>query len=286
MDQYQFENKGNQIHCETTGSAASSTALIFLHGLASNATRWHELMSNIGFKNKVYLLAMDLRGHGHSMTYEHYNRKDWCSDVRTLVDNLNKDTILIGHSMGAQVALEYAAHNQNHLRGLLLIDPVFPQALTGVLKNVARFRWLLATVTVVLRLFHRVGIGRRQYPYRDLQKLDQETRRYLAENPDKDIAELYMDPFADLEYIPLVNYLQDQFEVTRKLPALDNIKIPVMVLLSSGASTSDVETNREILSTIPDLEIKTIIADHWLLTEKPDEAREIIEAWCRQKLDM
>jgi len=286
IETYQFENHGNLIHCETVGSPSSETVMIFLHGLASNATRWHELMSNLDMNEKSYLLAMDLRGHGHSMTYRKFTRQDWCNDIQALINTTNRPTILVGHSMGAQIALDYASQNQAHLQGLLLIDPVFPQALTGILKKVSRLRWLIAGVTFMLRVIHRLGIGRRQYPYRDLQELDQQTRRFLADNPDKEIADLYMDPFADLKYIPLVNYLQDQFEVTRKLPPLKKITVPVMVLLSSGASTSNVANNRKMLSTLPDLEIRTIAADHWLLTEKPDEARDIIKTWCRQKLEI
>lgn len=286
MDSYQFENNGQHIHCETAGLATSETSIIFLHGLASNATRWRELISNFSLKDKSYLLAVNLRGHGHSMSYQHYRRSDWCDDVRTLVEKLDKPTILVGHSMGAQIALDYATQNPSQLRGLLLIDPVFRQALTGVLRKVAHFRWLFNVVAFTLGAFNRMGIHKRRYPYRDLQKLDQQTRTFLVENPDKDIAELYMDPFVDLEFMPVANYLKDLVEVSRKLPPLEHIDVPVLVLLSSGASTSNIEINREILSEIPNLEIKTIHADHWLLTEKPDEARTIIEAWCKQKLEL
>ncbi len=286
IDSYQFDSKGLPIHCETMGSVSSDSAIIFLHGLASNATRWRELTSNFSLRDKSYLLAMDLRGHGHSMTFQHYQRRDWCTDVGTLIEILNKPTILVGHSMGAQIALDYAAQDQTHLRGLLLIDPVFPQALTGVLKNVAHFRWLFNLVAFSLGALNRMGIHKRHYPYRDLQKLDLKTRTFLAENPDKDIADLYMNPFTDLRYMPIANYLKDLVEVSRKLPSLADIDVPVLVLLSSGASTSNVKTNRKILSQIPDLEIKTIHADHWLLTEKPVEARTIIEAWCKERLDL
>jgi len=286
MDKYQFENSGMHIHCETKGSANSETSIIFLHGLASNASRWRELISSFSLKNKSYLLAMDLRGHGYSMSYQHYRRSDWCDDVRTLVEELNKPTILVGHSMGAQIALDYATQNPTQLRGLLLIDPVFRQALTGILRKVAHFRWLFNAAAFTLGAFNRMGIHKRRYPYRDLQKLDQQTRTFLAENPDKDIAELYMSPFVDLEFMPVANYLKDLVEVSRKLPPLEHIDVPVLVLLSSGASTSNVEINREILSEIPNLEIKTIHADHWLLTEKPEEARSIIETWCKQKLEL
>lgn len=287
---YQFKNLGQSIYCETNGPSSSETSVIFLHGLASNASRWRELMSNLELKDKSYLLAMDLRGHGHSMTYQHYRRRDWCSDIQALIRQLDRPTILVGHSMGAQIALDYATQIQTHLRGLVLIDPVFPQALTGILRNIARFRWLVSTIAFILGAFNRIGnrlgIRKRPYPYRDLQKLDQETRAFLAENPDKDIAELYMNPFSDLEFMPIANYLMDLVEVTRKIPPLDKIHIPVLVLLSSGASTSNVDFNRKILSRIPNLEIQTIHADHWLLTEKPDEAREIIGLWCKQKLGL
>ena len=284
MNDYQFENIEQSLHCRTAGPQSCTTAIIFLHGLASNATRWNELMSTLSIRDKCFLLAMDLRGHGQSMTYKRYKRQDWCNDVHKLMQELNRPTILVGHSMGAQIALDYATQQQRHLNGLILIDPVFPQALTGTLKKVAHLRWLVFGIAAILRTFNRLGIRKHDYPYRDLHKLDIETRAFLKNNPDKDIADLYMDPFVDLEFIPLANYLQDLFEVTRKLPTLENIQIPVLVLLSSGASTSNVETNRKILSEIPGLEIKTIHADHWLLTEKPDEARDVIEQWSRQQL--
>jgi pimeloyl-ACP methyl ester carboxylesterase len=188
--------------------------------------------------------------------------------------------------MGAQVALDYATQHQEFLSGLILIDPVFPQALTGWLKKAARIRWLVFVVAAILRTFNKLGIRQDHYSYRDLYKLDQETRDFLAKNPDRDIADLYMNPLVDLEFIPLANYLQDLFEVTRKLPALESIRVPVLVLLSSGASTSNVETNKLLLSEIPQLEITTIDADHWLLTEKPDDAREVIESWSRQRLGL
>jgi len=285
MDDYQFENKRQQIHCETAGLASNESSIIFLHGVASNATRWRELIENLGLKDKSYLLAMNLRGHGHSMTYRHYRRQDWCSDLHTLVNNFNKPTILVGHSMGAQIALDYAINNPAQLRGLLLIDPVFPQAFTGVLKKISYFRWLIAFIASIIRIFTRLGIRKRNYPYRDLQELDQQTRRFLADNPGKDIAELYMNPISDLKFMPVANYLNDLVEVSRKLPPLDKINIPVLVLLSSGASTSDVDINRKLLRHLPNLDIKTIHADHWLLTEKPDEARAIIEAWCEQQFE-
>jgi len=268
-----------------SGNASANSALIMLHGLASNATRWREFMQHSSLRDTFYLLAMDLRGHGRSLTFRTYQRTDWVDDVHFMLKNLTQSSILAGHSMGAQIALDYACQynfERNKLAGLVLIDPIFPQALDGSLKRVARFRGLIRLLCLLLRTAYRAGLHRHRYPYRDLQALDEQTRNFLQANPDKSIADLYMNPFADLAYIPLANYLQDLYEVTRPLESLQNINVPVLVLLSAGASTSQVEQNRKILGDIPALEIKTIDADHWLLTEKPREARDTIDAWCRK----
>lgn len=284
LNEYRFLSAGHELHCETAGDSNAATSIIFLHGLASNATRWRELMSESDMKDFAYLLAMNLRGHGHSLCFDRYTRQDWCNDTAELMKQTGRPTILIGHSLGAQVALELAARQlQDSLTGLVLIDPVFPQALSGRLQKVARYRRSVFVAGWLLRGLYKLGLHKRTYAYRDLQQLDEQTRAFLAENPDKDIAQLYMNPFADLKYIPLGNYIQDLYEVTGPLPELNTIEVPVLVLLSAGASTSNVDSNRQILAAIPDLNIKTIDADHWLLTEKPVEARKKIESWCRKQ---
>ncbi len=284
MHSFSFERDRQTIHCETNGELQYARNLIFLHGLASNATRWRELMRTTELKHDTNLLAMNLRGHGHSLCFRKFTRQHWCDDIHALTKHLKGPSILVGHSMGAQIALDYASQHQSNLAGMVLIDPVFPQALSGLLAKVAHLRWIVFVTANVVRFFHRLGLHKQTYPYRDLEQLDIDTRALLDANPEKSIADLYMNPFADLKYIPLANYLQDLFEVTRKLPALSLISAPVLVLLSSGASTSHVDKNKIILNQLPDLEVKTIHADHWLLTEKPDEARLVIENWCQKKL--
>ena len=272
------------------GTEDSQHSLILLHGLASNASRWHEFMQQTQLSDQIELLAMDLRGHGRSLVYEPFTRQDWVDDVHALLRAQQKPGVLIGHSMGAQIALDYAskyaAQTESMLEGLILIDPIFPQALDGILKKIAHFRPLIKAVVWLIRVGYAIGIHRRRYPQRDLQRLDQETRAFLAANPDKRIADLYMNPLADLPYIPLANYLQDLYEVTRPLLTIEHIKVPVLVLLSEGASTSHAEINKKLLHALPNLVIKAIDADHWLLTEKPIEARETIENWCRQQLKL
>ena len=280
-----LSNQGQQVVYYLKPASRPQAALVCLHGLASNATRWYEYLHASQLQNECHLLAMDLRGHGRAMTYRRYTRADWCADLGQVLNQYAVPGFIIGHSMGAQIALEYASQNPDRLAGLILIDPVFPQALTGMLRKVARYRSLVLAATALLRLLSKLGLHKREYPYRDLHQLDLDTRAFLAANPDKGIADLYMNPFADLKYIPLLNYLQDLYEVTRPLPPLSGIHTPILVLLSAGASTSHVETNREILSVLPNCEIRNTDADHWLLTERPRQAREMIDSWIQARLN-
>jgi pimeloyl-ACP methyl ester carboxylesterase len=280
-----LSNNGQANAYYLTEAPQPQAMLICLHGLASNASRWYEYLHHSQLRDHCHLAAMDLRGHGRALTYHHYTRADWCADLDRILRQFDLPAFLIGHSLGAQIALQYASQANTTPAGMVLIDPVFPQALTGTLRKVARLRVLVRAAAALLRLVYKLGWRKRDYSYRDLHQLDLDTRAFLTANPDKGIADLYMDPFADLEFIPLVNYLQDLYEVTRPLPSLAGIHTPILVLLSAGASTSHVDTNREILSELPNCEIRTVDADHWLLTERPVQAREIIDGWIRNKLN-
>ena len=186
----------------------------------------------------------------------------------------------MGHSLGAEVALDFAVAWPQMARGLILIDPVFPEALRGRLKVAKRLVWLNRWLIGLLRLANRLGLRRSAFPYRDLRALDERTRAVLAADPHADIAKLYTKPSADLRYMPLANYLQDLYEVVRPLPPLESITQPVLVLLSAGASTSSADVNRRMISRLANCETVEINADHWLLTERPVDARRAIEAWC------
>ena len=254
-----------------------------VHGLASNMTRWTEFMTHTALNREWNLLALDLRGHGRSLFRGRYNREQWCKDIHAIVQAEQYDEVLIlGHSMGAQVAMQYALQYVGQARALILIDPVFDQNLVGKLATARRYKLLLWVFLLLIWMMNRLGLKKRHFVQRDLYKLDRDTRAFLEANPGKEIAELYMSPYEDLKYIPLANYLQDILQVVRPVGRIEQITCPVLVLLSKGASMSDVEKNSRIINTMPHSEIETIDADHWLLTERPAEARHAIEAWCKK----
>lgn len=259
--------------------------LVMIHGLASNLTRWSEFVDYTRLDGEWDLLRIDLRGHGTSMYRGHLSMDMWCDDLSAVLTAEGYDqATIVGHSLGAQVGMQFFARHPQQVSGLIMIDPVFPENLSGRLLKARRLKVLVWLAIRFLWLMNRLGIGRRHFPPRDLRKLDEETREILNANPDIEIGQLYTNPFVDLEFMPVANYMQDTLEVTRPLPPLESITCPVLVLLSAGASVSDPQKNLAMIHRMPSVEITTIEANHWLLTERPKEAREAIEDWCDRNI--
>ena len=276
---------GAKIGFRLLGNRQVRRVIGLIHGLASNRTRWDEFLEKTCLNKDWNLLAVDLRGHNDSLWHGRITRQKWASDLYDIFSARQFDeVILVGHSMGAQVAMQYAMQHRDRIKGLILIDPIFDRNLTGNLALAKRTKYILWLILLGVWLGNLLGLRKRRFPPRSLYELDVKTRQFLADNPHKDIAELYMSPREDMRYMPLANYIQDILEVIRPVGPIETITCPVLVLLSKNPAMSSLDKNVEIIHTIPHSHIHYIEADHWLMTEKPDEARQVIEDWCQAQL--
>ncbi len=260
----------------------SDRTIILLHGMASNLTRWSEFVEDTKLKKSWDLIQLDLRGHGESSPRSKIGMKIWCEDLVTLLDAEGYDqALLIGHSLGAQVALQFASRYPSRVSGLVLIDPIFHTALRGFMWWLSQLKPVIWFTIGVVRLLNAFGIRRRHIPPRDLHRLDIQTRAALRESGDrKAIIRRYSSPWPDIKHFPTASYLQELIESLRPLPPLSKIKVPVLVLLSSGLTYTDPAKTRKTIAQFTDAQTVTINAYHWPLTEKPREVRQAIEKWC------
>lgn len=223
----------------------------------------------------------DMRGNGASMTRERLDMPTWCAD---LADVLNAEhasgAVLVGHSLGAQIAVHFAHRYPGKVRGLVLIDPVFQSALRGRQRLVRRYRWLLEGLAVVIGALNAIGVHRRHIVDRDLRKLDEETRRAIA-GPESlnEISKRYGALGPILRHMPTGNYLRQALANVSPLPDPEGIDVPVQVLISGGTTLADLEVNRAEAARFPNSEIVMLEANHWPLTETPDAVRAAIEDW-------
>lgn len=280
--QHVLQHEGAWISYWINRVTGANKTLVMLHGVASNHTRWSEFVEFTELKSEWNLLRLDLRGHGDSMYRGRINRHRWVADLRAIVEKEElPSVVLLGHSLGAEIALDFTAAYPDKVAGLILIDPVFHQNLHGVLGWVRRIQLLLWIPIGFLWLAQGMGLKRRHYPARDLYALDENTRASLRANPELKIADLYMNPLADLSYIPLENYLQDLLAVVQPLPLLETIYQPGLVLMSGGSSLSDRRRNELEIRRMRNVAIKIVDCDHWPLTEQPETVRDMIDNWCK-----
>jgi pimeloyl-ACP methyl ester carboxylesterase len=95
--------------------------LVILHGLFGSSDNWQSQAKIFAEFYTVYLV--DLRNHGHSFWSEEHSYALMAKDLRFLTEELNlKNIILLGHSMGAKVAMTFAQQHPAILKKLILVD--------------------------------------------------------------------------------------------------------------------------------------------------------------------
>jgi esterase len=263
-------------------SGASGRVLILIHGLASNLTRWSEFVEHTSLKQRWDLLRVDLRGHGDSLTRGPIGLKLWCEDLQAILNaERHARAVFVGHSLGAQVVLQFAARYPEQVAGLVLIDPVFRQALRGNAVWLRRFGPILRVAAECVRLLNALGVRRRHLGRLDLRQLDEQAREALrSPGGARRFVRHYSSPLADLRYIRTAHYLQELADLFAPLPPLEAMQSPVLVLLSRATTFADFNQTKALARRFPLGRVVTLDAYHWPLTERPVEVRRAIEEWC------
>ena len=126
-----MSNKLNSGFIPTTANyvqQGKGTPVILIHGLAASLHDWDDLIPELT-KNGYASYAADLLGHGDSPRLEsRAYQMDWVFDhftnwIQSL--RLTEPAILIGHSLGGYIALEYARRLSTWTRGLVLVNPFY-----------------------------------------------------------------------------------------------------------------------------------------------------------------
>ena len=123
-----------QVNCAIVASKANfvsqgiGSPVVMVHGLAASLHDWDFLFPDLvdaGYAG----YALDLLGHGDSSKPEsRIYKMEWLLDhfAAWLKDlHLTEPAVLIGHSLGGYLALEYAHRFPEQTRALVLVDPFY-----------------------------------------------------------------------------------------------------------------------------------------------------------------
>ena len=123
QDSLHFIQLPSGIRLAFTDEGKSDTALVFLHGLGSNHMAWQKNTSVLS--KRFRCIALDLPGYGASDKGDYtYNMTFFARIVLELTDALQlKTTILVGHSMGSQIAIHCVLQDSSRWEKLVLLAP-------------------------------------------------------------------------------------------------------------------------------------------------------------------
>ena len=108
--------EGLRLHHEDRGRGPP---VVLVHGWSSSSGVFEEVAGALAGERRV--IAPDLRGHGRSAAGGPFGIPDLAADLALLLDRLDlRGALLVGWSMGAQVALEALPAVAPRLRGLAL----------------------------------------------------------------------------------------------------------------------------------------------------------------------
>ena len=129
---YIKSNKGELAYVE---AGKGDKTLIFIHGLSSNADAWSK---NIEVLQKKYrCIAIDLPGYGRSYKVgEAFTPTIFADAVKQLMTQLKiNKAVVVGHSMGGQTAIKFAANNPELVSSLVLVAPAGIEEFTALEGN-------------------------------------------------------------------------------------------------------------------------------------------------------
>jgi len=106
----------------TDSRGAGGLPVLFAHSFAGDLSHWTATLDYLKPQRRV--VAFDFSGHGSSPGALRYSYDELAKDIGAVADAQQLDSfVLVGHSMGAAIATQFAAAHPSRVTALVLVDP-------------------------------------------------------------------------------------------------------------------------------------------------------------------
>jgi pimeloyl-ACP methyl ester carboxylesterase len=252
---------------------------LLLHGFGEGGFVWHDLTRELALSARV--LAPDLRGHGGSdwTGAGSYKFSDYVADVDGMYDRLaGPGTVLIGHSLGAAIALQIASARGDQVRGLVLLD-FSPEPDRAAVDFVHQGFAGAAAETYESPL---------RYAAHLLQTRPLVSRRAVARLADASLR-LRPDGRYTLMTDPAVvkdRKAPSQLEIAQTWMRLRQLRAPVLLVRGQGSALLSASTARQMIGDCAKGQLVTIpAAGHSLMWDNPEATVSAVSRFVRGLLD-
>lgn len=194
--------------------AGSGEAVIFIHGMSLDKRVWEPQWS--AFSKLFRVVRYDVRGMGQSSRVT--NTHNPTEDLQQLMDLLKIDkAILIGHSMGGNIALNFAIKHPERVKKIISVDAIIDGFANRTPELIQIFKEVIDTT-----LEKGWAVAQKIWLRSALFKL------YLADNSskaliEKIISEYHGDHFYNRSWAPT-------YGEPTTAASLSNIKAPVLIM--------------------------------------------------------
>jgi len=235
--------------------------IVILHGLFGSSDNWLSIAKVLSETHKVY--TIDQRNHGQSDHSDEFNYEVMAIDLKNFLEQHQIDNpIIIGHSMGGKVAMQFAVDHPEMLQKLIVVDIApksYPVHHDEILEGLCALP--------ITELKSRGEANTMLEAYVPVMG----TRQFLLKNLARTT-----DGFEWKINLPVI---RDKINVIGQgLPAgtvFDKATLFINGKMSNYIKESD---KALILQHFPSAELKTIdYAGHWVHAEQPEEFLSIVK---------
>ena len=246
-----FDVESAKIACwvNSDNFGAHEQSLIFLHGSGGDHSAWSHQYAVL---HKQYnVVALNLPGHGNSEGNGKSDIGSYCLWVKKLLDILQlNNIILVGHSLGAAITLQFALAYPQTIQGILTVG--------GGMKmpvNPSIFEFLKTNPTESVEIICKFSVAKAN-------------REKFMEPLMKSLAQARIDVLqGDLSAC-------DKFDVSQEI---NKISLKTLVICGAEDKMTPPEFSRQIAESISGANLCLIEgAGHMVMMEKPKEFNEAL----------
>lgn len=253
----------NGVYYQYNGIDKRRRTLMFVHGLSGSLSAWRPYEERFGANYN--LLFFDLRGHGKSIkknNFDYYALELIADDIGALAKLLGLDEfVLIGHSFGALLALDFAKKFPKMVSRLILLAPDYRISQT-LRARVARPFFGLAKVVGLKPFRERAGI------HIDYSK--------FFNTGDWDLRRIFVDiKNTSLRVYCYCLWQADKIDGDKMI---ENLIIPTLIVHGKKDTVFPCSDSARMAKKIPGAILKIIPnANHILVINNPDKVGDEIE---------
>jgi len=284
---YAVASDGSPLFYESWGERGEHSPVLLCDGIGCDGYVWRYLRQDLADR---FALHPHYRGHGRTAAPRDPHRvtiEDLADDIACVLDDAQVDrAVLIGHSMGVQVALETYRRHPDRVSGLVLVCGASSHPLK-TFRGSAALEDLLPTIE---KWIHRVprGVMNRltrtflptRLAYEVASRL--EIRRELVEPSD---FMPYLEGMARIDTRLFVAMLSSagQHSADDLLP---EVKVPALVIAGERDGFTPAERSRAMAAAIPGAELLEIPnASHTAPIERPHLVDSTIRDFVARRID-